>query len=275
MLDRVIALALAAVFSGNHVSIVAGALLGAGLIKRRYVLALAVAGYIVGFALGKQLYDYAKSFEVDRIEVLLTTLTMYIVGEIFCYPVPLSLVMASSLFSEGKCLAEGIRLVSFWALTPLLSMLLALALYDLMRKVKSLELRRLMSYTLPFLTATTLGANNLALIAGVGGLNLVEVLLACCVGSAVFGIGPTAGVGYRIYSISHASALAVQLTTISIMALATALSIPMSGTMSSIYGIIAISFRKGVRMFNTKMVKRVNIGFVASAVVPIFISIVL
>jgi len=271
VISEAIALALSAVFSGNHISIVAGALLGAGLVRRRHVLIVAVVGYVVGFLMGRPLYEYARSFEVDSTEVLAVALSTYVLGEVLGYPVPLSFVLTSSLLSEGERFGEGIRVLSFWALTPLISMALAVAIYELVRRVGGVRFRRAISYVLPLLTAVVLGANNLAVIAGVGGAGVFETALACLVGSIVFGVGPTANIGYRIYGISQVSAVAVQLTTILVMTIATLLSIPMSGTVSAIYGMIALSFRKGVRMFSPKVVKRVNVGFVVSALAPVII----
>jgi PiT family inorganic phosphate transporter len=250
---------LAAFVSGNHMSAAVGNIIGARIVSREMGLVLGIVGFTLGLLIeGHLLKDsigrIMPTSPVFIIFVLSVSLFIFIFAALA--RIPLSLTMALVGTGIGISLRQGYAfnqsyvylVVAAWVFAPLVSICLSILLNKaLLRKsVKNPwtipKLLKPLLVIFSFLTAFTLGANTLGLIAALTGDNISDLAVmtfGIVFGSIFLSRGVIKRISQEMYSMRYVSAFVSLLISFLLVETATFFSVPLSNTQtmtSSILG---------------------------------------
>ncbi len=251
-----------ALVSGNNLSVVVGALISGGILRKYSAFSLALIGYILGLILqGSYLSLGANTlFPKNADNILLIVefiaLLVFIFAHMFGIPTSLSIILSSALI--GGSLAIGIlpngfyllSLFLFWIIAPIIGIF---ASFFLMKIIKSKEQskdiwKRIIKMKVfllfaSFLNAYSLGANTLGLVYVLEPRSISDLLLsivAIVIGVLAFSKEEIKLIGNKILDIRYTNAAISSFVVAMIVLLATFLSIPLSNTQvftASLFGV--------------------------------------
>ena len=259
VLILVLATTLTALVAGNNMSAAVGTLIGSRILSRIGGLIIGMAGFSAGLLIqGHSLSMTAFKLIPSVHEIIAFSLGIVLVIFLLAafLRVPLSLTMALVGISVGLSIRYGfpvdVPLVTLimitWALAPIMSIAFA---FMLNRKLASAQPRNVWNFALSlkialivvsFLTAFTLGANTLGFIeqvAGIGGINVLFMIVGIVLGSLFLSRGIIKRVGQEMYMMRYTNAFVSLVISSALVEGATFLGLPLSNTQtltSSVFG---------------------------------------
>ncbi len=259
IINLVLVFVLVALVSGNNLSACAGPAIAGRIIRKRTGVILIILGYMSGFLLQGRILRSGialllPSSTVLMPIILIISIVVFLVAHRKRVPESLSVTFISALIGVG--LAYGnldggfiVEILLFWVIAGILSLIMASLALRAMQKAlysdrlwKGVRTARVILVVLSFLTAFTLGANTIVIIASVlpAVWYVYAIILAgIIIGSIFLSSGELRRIGDEIIPIRYANALVSQIVAAAFVEFATLLSIPLSNTQmltSTIYG---------------------------------------
>ena len=274
------------VVGGNNLSACSGPVIGAGIIRKRYGVLTAVAGYVLGLSIeGPKLFKVRETFlpnetSTEVFTILLATLLVFLGGELA--KVPLSLTTALTGAIVGVSLAAGVfqqtkflvLIVTFWLLAPLAATALGVLLIALDDRYSPKNLWLKLSILkaglliMAFFAAYVSGSNTLGLIAGVPYNQTLASTIAVGIGSIIgaftLGRGALRRLTEGIFSFRYPNAFFSQLLGAGTVELAIQLGIPLSTTETVSSGIIGSGLARRMRVMNVRNIFLILTSWIAS-----------
>ncbi|MCL5788678.1 MAG: inorganic phosphate transporter [Candidatus Marsarchaeota archaeon] len=234
----VLAAGLAFLFGWNNSSFLIGNLRGSGSISTAAALVITVCGLLAGvFLSGKGMFkslngELSPSMPAEGLAAMFAvSIGITLALSVAALPVSFTMAMTGSFAGAAVSLGTGVRLaqlskiVGFWFIAPLLTAILAAALYTGLRRV--LKTRGLITMdtvsrvgvvVVSAFVAYSIGANNMGLIFGTAGgslagprgvLAILGVVAAAVLGVLIFGSGRVSkNLGDRAFGLSPLAVLA-------------------------------------------------------------------
>jgi PiT family inorganic phosphate transporter len=245
--------------SGNNLSAAVGNIIGSRIVSREMGLIIGIAGFSLGLLIeGHLLKDSIGKIMPQTPIFIIFALAVSLFIFIFATwaRIPLSLTMALVGTGLGISLRYGYHfntgyiylVIAAWVFAPLISIILSIVLNRIMLKKSSInpwavpKVLKPLLVIVSFLTAFTLGANTLGLIAALTGDNLSDLAImtfGIIFGSIFLSKGVIKRVSQEMYSMRYVSAFVSLLVSSLLVETATFFSVPLSNTQtltSSILG---------------------------------------
>ncbi len=285
---EVLASFLAFLASGNNLSVNAGAVVGTRALNYVHAVLIALAGYITGLLIQGHLMHIGNTNDLIIITSLLSSISMFVIGEYLGVPMSLVFTLYSVYLGfEVAYMGEALRAfktVLAWLLIPLLTSLLANAFYQVMirlaRKRPITYIHALQVLTIPstFLLSFSFGANNLGLLWALTGYSregLDAIVIGSALGIIVIGWKTLRALSTSLLTISPITGLALQVFSFLAMEVSTLLSIPMSVTITSSFGLVGMGVAHRFKMLNLAYFRRIVIGFLLSIFIGLLIGVLI
>lgn len=259
-LDSVLLIASSFVFAANNIGMIKTSFqFTAGRAQYIYLL-VSIAGMVAGFIFEGYKVSSIASKDIAMLSsseseiALLTTFAVMAIFTMLKLPASLSNVVLGSLigvaiasntaFYSGK-VAE---VIIAWLIAPLTSGLLAILFYSIYRRlVKDMPLTKISIFNrysvvaIVLISSYTLSANNLGLLLGFPGGNLLIILLPTIAGVLLLSNIVVSTLGWKMAMLSPTGYMAALLSGSLTLWLYTQLSIPASLTQSVVSGMVALS----------------------------------
>ena len=288
------------VLGANNASACFGANVGAGFVRYSVAAGSAAIGVFLGVTiegakLSKTVYQgvLAEMSLETTWAIVVTALIVISIATLSHLPLSLSQSIIGSAIGIGFGRGIGINwdftstIFVFWILTPFISALSSIIIYQILSRVTSAVKNVLMlnyfygniTLFLSFYVAYVLGANTVGLINGIYALLIGSESII----SLPFGAGTALGiyflsrritesVGRRIIGLSPTTALVAQLSGALTVHLFTQFGLPVSITQSLVGGIFGISLAKKVVLINKRMIRNIITGWTLAPVMGALIS---
>ncbi len=259
LLNLLLVFILVVLVSGNNLSISVGPIISGRIVGKRTGVLLTILGYASGFLLQGSILRNGVSKLIPFGSTLvpaifIISIVVFIIAHRKRVPESLSITFISALIGVG--LAYGTlnlefvsEILAFWIAAGVISLILAFLGLRAVQKMlyrdkvwKSIRTVRVLLILLSFITAFTLGANTIGVIASVlqpSWYTYTTILLGIVIGSVYLSAGELRRIGDEILTLRYANALVSQLVAAAFVELATLLSIPLSNTQmltTTIYG---------------------------------------
>ncbi len=269
-----IALFLAALVAGNNLSVCAGPLISARMLRKRHAVAVAALGYVSGFLLEGGLVRsgiYSLTYPISAqvaFAALFTAILIFVIAHMLKVPQSLSIILMVSLLGAGLSSGAAVRwhfaaeLLMFWLLIALLSMLLPFLLMRLMQRRmlkrgiwRELSGIRILLILLSFSAAFTLGANTIGIIYALippSATAAAGMAIAIALGALLLSSGEVRTLGEEILPMRYINAIATQLTSVIFVEVATLVSLPLSNTQTFTAGLYGTALTYKTRLLLRK-----------------------
>ena len=300
-----LAVALSFVFGWNNSSLLIGNVRGSGTLSYGTIIALAVAGLLLGSLLegpkmvGSLVGSIAPSASVSALlATILVSLALTLAMTLLDLPVSFSMVMVGAFIGATLAsdvtlnAARSLQVVAFWFVAPLGTAALTYFIY---RGTKSAvsglgllaadSLNRSGAFISAFAVSYTLGANNIGMFFGsVGGASglLAEgedftlLALAAILGVILLGRNSLGGmVGDRMLALSPQGVFSAFVASSILVWTGTQLALPVSITQCLIGGMLGAAFTRHVSIVNTRLVAETVSLWVLAPVVALGLAFLL
>ncbi|MGC9176035.1 MAG: inorganic phosphate transporter [Thermoplasmata archaeon] len=286
---------LAALVSGNNLSVAVGSLVGSNILKKNYSKILAIIGFISGLLLGSH---YMRSTTIALFPsnnillfyVLFGTLVIFIIAQIL--RVPISLTMALVGIGIGLMFHYdnfnnaliALKIVIFWIIAPLSAILLSLLLGYLYTKISFQNIWnftsavKILLLIVSFFSAFTLGENTLGLILNISGfstLSITLIIIGTALGAYFLSEGVLKRISFEIYSMRYSTSLIAITTSTLLVELATIFSIPLSNTQTMTLGIVGVGLSYKARYIIINPLLKILAFWIISPVIGIIFGIII
>ena len=241
---------LTAFVAGNNLSAAVGTIIGSRITSRGMGIAIGILGFTLGLMLEGSALHSASANLLPHSYILvsyafLVSFALFILAYFLRSPLSLTMVLvgvAIGLSVHHGYAVNGnfvILMVSTWILAPLGSVIFAFVLNRELQKRQSRNFWSEISYlkviliVVSFLTAFTLGANTLGLIANMAGFDIwviASMITGIVAGSLFLSKGIIKRVGEEMYLMRYSNALTSLLVSSVFVEIATLFSIPLSNT---------------------------------------------
>ena len=296
-LPLALAVALSFVFGWNNSALLIGNVRGSGTLSYGTIIALAVAGLLLGSLLegpkmvGSLVGSIAPTASVSALlATLLVSLAFTLAMTLLDLPVSFSMVMVGAFIGATLAsdlalnTARSLQVVAFWFVAPLGTALLTYIIY---RGTKSLvsglgiltvdSLNRSGALVSALTVSYTLGANNIGMFfASTGGAttllaqaeDFVLLALAAILGVVLLGRNSLGGVvGDRMLALSPQGVFSAFVASSLLVWAGTQLALPVSITQCLIGGMLGAAFTRHVSIVNTRLVaETVSLWLIAPVV---------
>lgn len=241
---------LTAFVAGNNLSAAVGTIIGSRITSRAMGIAIGILGFTLGLMLEGSALHSASANLLPHSYILvsyafLVSFALFILAYFLRSPLSLTMVLVG--VAIGLSIHHGyavngnfvILMVSTWILAPLGSVIFAFVLNRELQKRQSRNFWSEISYlkiiliVVSFLTAFTLGANTLGLIANLAGFDIwviASMITGIVAGSLFLSKGIIKRVGEEMYLMRYSNALTSLLVSSVFVEIATLFSIPLSNT---------------------------------------------
>ncbi|MCL5441895.1 MAG: inorganic phosphate transporter [Candidatus Thermoplasmatota archaeon] len=241
---------LTAFVAGNNLSAAVGTIIGSRITSRAIGIAIGILGFTLGLMLeGSALHTASANLLPHSYTLVsyafLVSFALFILAYFLRSPLSLTMVLVG--VAIGLSIHHGytvngnfvILMVITWILAPLGSVLFAFLLNRELQKRQSRNFWSEISYlkviliAVSFLTAFTLGANTLGLIANMAGFDIwviASMITGIVTGSLFLSKGIIKRVGEEMYLMRYSNALTSLLVSSVFVEIATLFSIPLSNT---------------------------------------------
>ena len=241
---------LTAFVAGNNLSAAVGTIIGSRITSRAMGIAIGILGFTLGLMLeGSALHSASENLLPHSYILVsyafLVSFALFILAYLLRSPLSLTMVLVG--VAIGLSIHHGyavngnfvILMVSTWILAPLGSVVFAFILNRELQKRQSRNFWSEISYlkviliVVSFLTAFTLGANTLGLIANMAGFDIwviASMITGIVAGSLFLSKGIIKRVGEEMYLMRYSNALTSLLVSSVFVEIATLFSIPLSNT---------------------------------------------
>jgi PiT family inorganic phosphate transporter len=241
---------LTAFVAGNNLSAAVGTIIGSRITSRAMGIAIGILGFTLGLMLEGSALHSASANLLPHSYILvsyafLVSFALFILAYFLRSPLSLTMVLVG--VAIGLSIHHGyavngnfvILMVSTWILAPLGSVVFAFILNRELQKRQSRNFWSEISYlkviliVVSFLTAFTLGANTLGLIANMAGFDIwviASMITGIVAGSLFLSKGIIKRVGEEMYLMRYSNALTSLLVSSVFVEIATLFSIPLSNT---------------------------------------------
>lgn len=241
---------LTAFVAGNNLSAAVGTIIGSRITSRAIGIAIGILGFTLGLMLeGSALHTASANLLPHSYTLVsyafLVSFALFILAYFLRSPLSLTMVLVG--VAIGLSIHHGytvngnfvILMVITWILAPLGSVLFAFLLNRELQKRQSKNFWSEISYlkviliAVSFLTAFTLGANTLGLIANMAGFDIwviASMITGIVTGSLFLSKGIIKRVGEEMYLMRYSNALTSLLVSSVFVEIATLFSIPLSNT---------------------------------------------
>ena len=241
---------LTAFVAGNNLSAAVGTIIGSRITSRAMGIAIGILGFTLGLMLEGSALHSASANLLPHSYILvsyafLVSFALFILAYFLRSPLSLTMVLVG--VAIGLSIHHGyavngnfvILMVSTWILAPLGSVIFAFVLNRELQKRQSRNFWSEISYlkviliVVSFLTAFTLGANTLGLIANMAGFDIwviASMITGIVAGSLFLSKGIIKRVGEEMYLMRYSNALTSLLVSSVFVEIATLFSIPLSNT---------------------------------------------
>ncbi|QRF75931.1 Phosphate transporter family protein [Thermoplasmatales archaeon] len=241
---------LTAFVAGNNLSAAVGTIIGSRITSRVIGIAIGILGFSMGLLLEGSALHSASANLLPHSYVLesyafLVSFVLFIVAYFLRSPLSLTMVLVGVAIGlsihHGYTVNGGfvILMVATWVLAPIGSILFAYLLNAQLQKKNfknfwsEISYLKLILIVVSFLTAFTLGANTLGLIANMAGFDIwviTSMITGIVVGSIFLSRGIIKRVGEEMYLMRYSNALTSLLVSSVFVEIATLFSIPLSNT---------------------------------------------
>ncbi|MHB1709212.1 MAG: inorganic phosphate transporter [Thermoplasmataceae archaeon] len=241
---------LTAFVAGNNLSAAVGTIIGSRITGRALGMAIGILGFTLGLMLEGPALHSASANLLPHSYILITyaflvSFVLFILAYFLRSPLSLTMVLVG--VSIGLSIHHGyavngnfvILMVATWILAPLGSVIFAFVLNRQLQKRQSKNFWSEISYlkviliVVSFLTAFTLGANTLGLIANMAGFDIwviISMITGIVAGSLFLSRGIIKRVGEEMYLMRYSNALTSLTVSSVFVEIATLFSIPLSNT---------------------------------------------
>ncbi len=241
---------LTAFVAGNNLSAAVGTIIGSRITSRAMGIGIGILGFTIGLMLeGSALHSASANLLPHSYTLVsyafLVSFALFILAYLLRSPLSLTMVLVG--VAIGLSIHHGyavnrsfvILMVATWILAPLGSVLFAFLLNRELQKRQSRNFWSEISYlkviliVVSFLTAFTLGANTLGLIANMAGFDIwviASMITGIVAGSLFLSKGIIKRVGEEMYLMRYSNALTSLLVSSVFVEIATLFSIPLSNT---------------------------------------------
>ncbi len=241
---------LTAFVAGNNLSAAVGTIIGSRITSRAIGIAIGILGFTLGLMLeGSALHTASANLLPHSYTLVsyafLVSFALFILAYFLRSPLSLTMVLVG--VAIGLSIHHGytvngnfvILMVITWILAPLGSVLFAFLLNRELQKRQSRNFWSEISYlkviliAVSFLTAFTLGANTLGLIANMAGFDIwviASMITGIVTGSLFLSKGIIKRVGEEMYLMRYSNAFTSLLVSSVFVEIATLFSIPLSNT---------------------------------------------
>lgn len=286
---------LAAIVSGNNLSIAVGSLVGSNVTKKNAAVVIGISGFVSGLFIGTDhmratttlLFPYAP---LIILFVILGSILIFIVAQIA--RVPISLTMAIVGIAIGLFIRNGdysriylvSRIATMWIIAPLFAVLFSYIMMKVLTSWKNKRIWRTASsmkvilLMLAFLSSFTLGENTIGFIAAMSSPEIIVypiVIGGIIFGSIFLSSGVLKRISYEIYSLNYTSAMVSLISSSILVEIATLFGLPLSNTQTLTSGILGAGLGKKMRAVSLKPVVRILLLWFISPVLGIIIGLVL
>jgi PiT family inorganic phosphate transporter len=241
---------LTAFVAGNNLSAAVGTIIGSRITSRAMGIAIGILGFTLGLMLeGSALHSASANLLPHSYTLIsyafLVSFALFILAYFLRSPLSLTMVLVG--VAIGLSIHNGYAvngnfvalMVATWILAPLGSVIFAFGLNRELQKRQSRNFWSEISYlkviliVVSFLTAFTLGANTLGLIANMAGFDIwviASMITGIVAGSLFLSKGIIKRVGEEMYLMRYSNALTSLLVSSVFVEVATLFSIPLSNT---------------------------------------------
>ena len=241
---------LTAFVAGNNLSAAVGTIIGSRITSKAMGIVIGILGFTLGLMLEGSALHSASANLLPHSYILVTyaflvSFALFILAYFLRSPLSLTMVLVG--VAIGLSIHHGyavngnfvILMVSTWILAPLGSVIFAFVLNRELQKRQSRNFWSEISYlkviliVVSFLTAFTLGANTLGLIANMAGFDIwviASMITGIVAGSLFLSKGIIKRVGEEMYLMRYSNALTSLLVSSVFVEIATLFSIPLSNT---------------------------------------------
>ncbi len=279
--------------AGNNLSSCTGAIISGKIVTKRSGIIIAILGYISGLVLEGNILKNGVSALLPVNSTLFITIALLVSIIIFIYahfkriPNSLSFTFASVILGISSAAGLNINftfvltMVLFWALTPIVSIALTLAMMKGSRRIidkkniwETINKIKILLVIVSFFTAFTLGANTIGFVYSAipsDSSNFIIVVVALIFGSMVLSGRELNKIGNEIIPFRYLNSITSQLGSAIIVEVATLFGIPMSNTQSftmSIYG-------AGLSYKNRLLIKKPAIDIIKAWIYMIIVSFII
>ncbi len=279
--------------AGNNLSSCTGAIISGKIVTKRSGIIIAILGYISGLVLEGNILKNGVSALLPVNSTLFITIALLVSIIIFIYahfkriPNSLSFTFASVILGISSAAGLNINftfvltMVLFWALTPIVSIALTLAMMKGSRRIidkkniwGTINKIKILLVIVSFFTAFTLGANTIGFVYSAipsDSSNFIIVVVALIFGSMVLSGRELNKIGNEIIPFRYLNSITSQLGSAIIVEVATLFGIPMSNTQSftmSIYG-------AGLSYKNRLLIKKPAIDIIKAWIYMIIVSFII
>ncbi|MDG6991474.1 MAG: inorganic phosphate transporter [Nitrososphaerota archaeon] len=300
-----LAVALSFIFGWNNSSLLIGNVRGSGTLSYGTIIALAVAGLLLGSLLegpkmvGSLAGSIAPSASVTALlATILVSLVLTLAMTLLDLPVSFSMVMVGAFIGATLAsdvtlnAARSLQVVAFWFVAPLGTAALTYVIYRATKSaVSGLGLLAVDSlngsgaFVSAFAVSYTLGANNIGMFFGsIGGASsfLAEgeaftlLALAAILGVILLGRNSLGGVvGDRMLALSPQGVFSAFVASSILVWAGTQLALPVSITQCLIGGMLGAAFTRHVSIVNTRLVAETVSLWVLAPVVALGLAFLL
>ncbi|MCL4383627.1 MAG: inorganic phosphate transporter [Candidatus Marsarchaeota archaeon] len=293
ILILIIGFILVSFVSGNNLPACSGTIIASKMVSKKNGVLLTIAGYVLGLVLeGKFLKQVSTLLPGAGFQnqYLFTFILFAIAALIFFFanrqkvPQSLSIIFTSSIIGMDIALNIKIplyfliKLIGFWIIAPLVSLIFSLILIRAFYKKRSknifsaLKTLKFLSVLFAFLTAFTLGANTIGLILvsmPYYNYSIIVLILGIIFGSIFLNKNSLKRISSEIVSLKYLNSVVSQAASFIFVEVATLFSIPLSNTqifVTSLYG-TAFGYRQRL------LVKKTMFSIMSSWILLIAVSI--
>jgi PiT family inorganic phosphate transporter len=302
MLYLIPGIALGIVLGANDGASIFGPLVAVGSIKRRTAVLISslfvILGAIFGGREGIKTLNTLTTLDQYQISIAILSATITVILMISLRaPASVSQSVVGSLVGIGLiCGLERIgwsvllKIILVWAITPLLASLLAFVVYRILavifRHLKNIYVQDLLMKYTSFIavcySAYSLGANNVANVAGSFveiGLNpfLAQLVGGVCIGFGIliFSKRMTFVIGKSIILLDHFSSLVASISMATNVFIFSLVGVPVSATQSTVGAVIGAGMSRGERLSSRRTKVRIVLGLTLTPCVGGIISVFL
>ncbi len=285
---------LAAIVSGNNLSIAVGALVGSNVTRRQAAILIGIIGFIAGFFVGisHMRITVQTLFPYDTIILLFViwgSILIFILANLI--RVPISLTMALVGIALGIFIRKQdfvhlhliLDIVFMWILAPIIAVIFSYAMIKTLsfwnsKKVwRTATSMKIILIILALLSSFTLGENTIGFVGALWNPSpfvYAFVVLGIIFGSIYLSKGVIKRISYEIYSLNYSSALVSLLSSSVLVEIATLFGIPLSNTQTLTSGILGSGLGKKMRALSLRPVARILLLWFISPLLGIFIGII-
>ncbi|HEY8542484.1 MAG TPA: inorganic phosphate transporter [Pseudothermotoga sp.] len=302
MLYLIPGIALGLVLGANDGASIFGPLVAVGSIKRRTAVLISslfvILGAIFGGREGIKTLNTLTTLDQYQISIAILSAAITVILMISLKaPASVSQAVVGSLIGIGLIFGpENVRwfvllkIILVWVFTPLLASFLAFVVYRILavifRHLRSIYVQDLLLRYASFIavcySAYSLGANNVANVAGSFVEMGLDPFLAQLVGGVCIGFGVlifskrmTFVIGKSIILLDHFSSLVASISMATNVFIFSLVGVPISATQSTVGAVIGAGMSRGERLSSRKTKVRIVLGLTLTPCVGGIISVFL